>query len=144
MSPRARGATGSRLSLIRTPDQRLRVFVSSSLQELAAERGVVRAAIEQLRLAPVMFEFVGIYWQHYGWVGPEMDIEVRDRFGGSGLRPWPWAAQAEQPTIEQAKALLPGGEYTAQLATGRSQTIDEALAAATPILQDPQQPAAAR
>jgi len=35
------------LSLIRTPDQRLRVFVSSSLQELAAERGVVRAAIEQ-------------------------------------------------------------------------------------------------
>ena len=33
---------GSRLSLIRTPDQRLRVFVSSSLQELAAERGVVR------------------------------------------------------------------------------------------------------
>ena len=68
---------------------------------------------------------------------------VRDRFGGSGLRPWPWAAQAEQPTIEQAKALLPGGEYTAQLAAGRSQTIDEALAAATPILQD-RQPAAAR
>ena len=69
--------------------------------------------------------------------------EVRDRFGGSGLRPWPWAAQAEQPTIEQAKALLPGAEYTAQLAAGRSQTIDEALAAATPILQD-RQPAAAR
>jgi tetratricopeptide (TPR) repeat protein len=62
--------------------------------------------------------------------------EVRDRFGGSGLRPWPWAAQAEQPTIEQAKALLPDGEYTAQLAAGRDQTIDEALAAATPILQD--------
>ena len=45
-----------RSAAIRTPDQRLRVFVSSSLQELAAERGVVRAAIEQLRLAPVMFE----------------------------------------------------------------------------------------
>jgi hypothetical protein len=30
------------LVLIRTPDQRLRGFVSSSLQELAAERGVVR------------------------------------------------------------------------------------------------------
>jgi hypothetical protein len=67
--------------------------------------------------------------------------EVRDRFGGSGLRPWPWAAQAEQPTIDQAKALLPGGEYTAQLAAGRSQTIDEALAAATPILQDRPPPA---
>jgi hypothetical protein len=41
---------------IRTPDQRLRVFVSSTLGELNAERGAARAAIEQLRLAPVMFE----------------------------------------------------------------------------------------
>jgi hypothetical protein len=67
---------------------------------------------------------------------------VRDRFGGSGLRPWPWAAQAEQPTIERAAALLPGGEYAAQLAAGRSQTIDDALTAAQPILQDQQQAAA--
>jgi predicted ATPase len=88
-------ADGSRWSGIRTPDQRLRVFVSSTLQELAAERSAVRAAIEQLRLAPVMFEsgarshppravyrayleqsdiFVGIYWQQYGWVGPGMTI----------------------------------------------------------------------
>src|SRR5262245_32791315 len=82
-------------SAIRTPDQRLRVFVSSTLEELAAERGAAREAIEQLRLAPVMFEsgarahppqavyrayleqsdiFVGIYWQRYGWVGPGMTI----------------------------------------------------------------------
>ena len=80
---------------IRTPDQRLRVFVSSTLKELAAERAAARAAIEQLRLAPVMFEsgarvhppqavyraylgqsdiFIGIYWQRYGWVGPGMTI----------------------------------------------------------------------
>jgi predicted ATPase len=80
---------------ILTPDQRPRVFVSSALEELAAERGAARAAIEQLRLAPVMFEsgarahppqevyraylaqsdiFVGIYWQRYGWVGPGMTI----------------------------------------------------------------------
>jgi predicted ATPase len=80
---------------IRTPDQRLRVFVSSTLDELAAEREAARAAIEQLQLAPVMFEsgarphpaqsvyrayleqsdiFVGIYWQRYGWVGPGMAI----------------------------------------------------------------------
>ena len=71
-------------SAIRTPDQRLRVFVSSTLEELADERRAARAAVEQLRLAPVMFEsgarahppqevyraylvqsdiFVGIYWQ---------------------------------------------------------------------------------
>jgi predicted ATPase len=86
---------GPRQPVIRTPDQRLRVFVSSALDELAAERGAVRAAIEQLRLSPVMFEsaarahppqavyrayleqsdiFVGVYWQRYGWTGPGMTI----------------------------------------------------------------------
>jgi hypothetical protein len=77
--------------VIRTPDQRVRVFVSSTLRELAAERGAVRDAVTSLRLVPVMFElgarpypprpvyrayiaqsqvFVGIYWQSYGWVAP--------------------------------------------------------------------------
>ncbi len=42
--------------VIYTPDQRLRVFVSSTLQELADERKAARDAIERLRLAPVMFE----------------------------------------------------------------------------------------
>lgn len=80
---------------IRTPDQRVRVFVSSTLEELAPERQAVQDAITQLRLTPVLFElgarpfaprelyqayleqsdiFVGIYWQRYGWVAPEMDI----------------------------------------------------------------------
>jgi len=78
-----------------TPDQRVRVFVSSSLRELAAERQAVRDAVTRLRLVPVMFElgarphppqrvyraylaqsqvFVGIYWQSYGWVGPGEQI----------------------------------------------------------------------
>jgi predicted ATPase len=77
--------------VIRTPDQRLRVFVSSTLQELAAERQAVQDAVTRLRLVPVMFElgarphpprqvyraylaqsqvFVGVYWQSYGWVAP--------------------------------------------------------------------------
>ena len=47
--------TGTQRSAIRTPDQRLRVFVSSTLVELAAERSAARTAIEQLRLAPVIF-----------------------------------------------------------------------------------------
>ena len=42
--------------VIRTPDQRLRVFVSSTLQELAVERQAVRDAVTRLRLVPVMFE----------------------------------------------------------------------------------------
>lgn len=81
--------------IIRTPDQRLRVFVSSTLQELGPERVAAREAIERLRLVPVMFElgarphppqelyrayleqshiFVGLYWQRYGWVAPGMDV----------------------------------------------------------------------
>jgi hypothetical protein len=77
--------------VIRTPDQRVRVFVSSALRELAAERRAVRDAVTSLRLVPVMFElgarpypprpvyraylaqsqvFVGIYWRSYGWVAP--------------------------------------------------------------------------
>jgi Domain of unknown function (DUF4062) len=77
--------------VIRTPDQRVRVFVSSTLGELAAERQAVRDAVTALRLVPVVVElgarphpprqvyetylaqsqvFVGIYWQSYGWVAP--------------------------------------------------------------------------
>src|SRR5688572_28857739 len=86
---------GAQQSVIRTPDQRIRVFVSSTLRELADERRVVRSAIERMRLAPVMFElgarahpprelyrsylaqsdvFVGIYGDSYGWVAPEEKI----------------------------------------------------------------------
>jgi hypothetical protein len=43
-------------SYISTPDRRVRVFVSWTLQELAAERAAARAAITGLHLAPVMFE----------------------------------------------------------------------------------------
>ena len=81
--------------MIRTPDQRLRVFVSSTLQEMAPERAAVKEAITRLRLVPVMFElgarphppadlyqayldqshvFLGLYWERYGWVAPDMDI----------------------------------------------------------------------
>ena len=42
--------------VIRTPDRRLRVFVSSTLGELAAERRAVAWAKAALRLSPVMFE----------------------------------------------------------------------------------------
>jgi hypothetical protein len=38
--------------VIRTPDQRLRVFVSSTLQEVVDERKAAREAITHLRLAP--------------------------------------------------------------------------------------------
>ncbi|MFL5399148.1 MAG: DUF4062 domain-containing protein [Myxococcales bacterium] len=92
----------SNAAAIRTPDQRLRVFVSSTLTELAEERAAVARAISALRLTPVLFElgaqshpprelyraylahsdiFIGLYWQRYGWIGPELDISgLEDEF----------------------------------------------------------------
>jgi tetratricopeptide (TPR) repeat protein len=55
---------------------------------------------------------------------------VRDHFG---LKPWPCVTQTERRTIQRTTALLSDGEYTAQLAAGRSQTIEDALTAALPI-----------
>src|SRR5215472_17502299 len=94
---------------IRTPEQRVRVFVSSTLDELAAERAAAREAISQLRLTPVFFEsgarpypprelyqaylaqsdiFVGLYWQRYGWVAPSMQVSgLEDEYQLAGAKP---------------------------------------------------------
>ena len=102
------GLMGTR-DVIHTPDQRLRVFVSSTLQELADERRAVRGAVTRLRLVPVMFElgarphpaqslyraylaqsqvFVGIYWQNYGWVAPGKQISgLEDEYRLSAALP---------------------------------------------------------
>src|SRR5215471_9756875 len=91
-----------RAGLILTPDQRVRVFISSTLGELAAERAAARRAVARLHLVPVWYEsgarphppravyrayldqsqvFVGIYWQRYGWVAPGMGISgLEDEF----------------------------------------------------------------
>ena len=95
---------------IRTPDQRLRMFVSSTLGELAKERRAVRMAIEALRLTPVMFElgvcahpplvalpglsrpddiFLGIYWERYGWVAPAESISGLEDESHSRVRSRP-------------------------------------------------------
>ena len=108
--------------VIRTPDQRLRVFVSSTLQELAAERQAVRNAVTRLRLVPVMFElgarphpprqvyrsylaqsqvFVGVYWQSYGWVAPGEQV--------SGLED-EYLLSAGLPRLIYVKSPAPGRE----------------------------------
>jgi predicted ATPase/class 3 adenylate cyclase len=88
--------------VILTPDQRVRVFISSTLGDLAGERAAARRAIGRLHLVPVWYEsgarphpprsmyraylaqsqvFVGIYWQRYGWVAPGMEISgLEDEF----------------------------------------------------------------
>ncbi|KAF2412254.1 hypothetical protein B1729_16040 [Microbacterium sp. B35-04] len=114
--------------MIRTPDQRIRVFVSSTLRELGDEREAVRSAIERLRLAPVMFElgarphpprdlyrsylaqsdvFIGIYGASYGWVAPGEEV--------SGLEDEYNLAAAEMPKLIYVKDADPRDERLTQL-----------------------------
>lgn len=109
--------TGTAPASIRTPDQLLRVFVSSTLRELADERRAVRTAVQRMRLAPVMFElgarphpprdlyraylqrseiFLGIYWRRYGWVAPDETV--------SGLEDEYNLAPAEMPRLIYIKS----------------------------------------
>src|SRR5437764_9500543 len=113
--------------VIRTPDQRVRVFVSSTLDELAPERAAAREAITQLRLTPVFFEagarpypprelyraylaqsdiFLGLYWQRYGWVAPDMQISgLEDEYQLSADKPrliyLKTPAQAREPGLQR-------------------------------------------
>jgi predicted ATPase/class 3 adenylate cyclase len=94
---------------ILTPDRRVRVFISSTLGELAPERDAVEAAVRTLRMTPVRFEvgarphrpdelyrsyldqsdvFVGIYWESYGWVAPGATVSgIEDELERSRGRP---------------------------------------------------------
>ncbi len=112
----------ARSAPIRTPDQRLRVFVSSTLRELEPERRAARAVIEGLRLAPVMFElgarphpprelyrsylaqsdvFVGIYGESYGWVAPGEEVSgLEDEYRLSGALPALIYVKAPAPARE--------------------------------------------
>ena len=113
---------------IRTPDQRLRVFVSSTLVELADERAAVARAISALGLTPVLFElgarphpprelyraylaqsdiFVGLYWQRYGWIGPDMEISgLEDEFRLSRSIPRLLYVKAPAPEREPRLAAM--------------------------------------
>jgi predicted ATPase/class 3 adenylate cyclase len=120
-SPRGEPAA-DRAAVILTPDQRVRVFISSTLEELAAERAAARRAIARLHLVPVWYEsgarphpprsmyraylkqsqvFVGIYWQRYGWVAPGMEI--------SGLED-EYRLAAGKPMLLYLKRPAPGQE----------------------------------
>ncbi|HET9755279.1 MAG TPA: DUF4062 domain-containing protein, partial [Candidatus Limnocylindrales bacterium] len=113
---------------IRTPDQRVRVFVSSALEELADERQAVRGAIETLRMTPVMFEqgarphppralyrayleqsdvFVGLYWERYGWVAPGEEMSgLEDEYMLSGDRPTLIYIKTPAPNREPRLSIL--------------------------------------
>ena len=129
--------------VIRTPDQRLRIFVSSTLRELEPERVAARRAIERLHLAPVMFElgarphpprelyraylaqsdvFVGVYWQQYGWIAPGEDI--------SGLEDEYRLAPQEMPKLIYVKQ---PAERDERLAALMARIRDDDTASYTPF-----------
>ena len=115
-------------AVIRTPDRRLRVFVSSTLGELAAERRAVSRAISALRLTPVMFElgarpyppaelyraylaqsdvFIGLYWQRYGQLVPGARVSgLEEEFELSGELPRLLYVKAPAPDREPRLADL--------------------------------------
>jgi len=116
--------------VIRTPDRRLRVFVSSTLGELADERRAVSRAIEALRLTPVMFElgarpypprevyqqylaqsdvFIGLYWQRYGQPAPGAQASgLEEEFELSGALPRLLYVKTPAPDLEPRLADLLG------------------------------------
>jgi predicted ATPase len=135
---------------IRTPDQRVRVFVSSTLDELAAERAAAREAITQLRLTPVLFEsgarpypprelyraylaqsdiFIGLYWQHYGWVAPDMTISgLEDEYQLAGDKPRLIYLKTPAPEREQGLQGLLDRIRTEEVASYQKFTTPEELA----------------
>src|SRR6266516_4817950 len=129
-SPRE-GSPAGRAAVILTPDQRVRVFISSTLGELAAERAAARRAITRLHLVPVWYEsgarphpprsmyraylaqsqvFVGIYWQRYGWVAPGMQISgLEDEFRLAAGKPKLLYLKRPAPDLEPRLAAMIDG-----------------------------------
>ena len=130
--------------MILTPDQRLRIFISSTL-DLSDERAAARRSIERLDLTPVMFEagarphppralyrayvehsdvFVAIYSRRYGWTAPGMDLSgLEDEFNLSAGKPRLVYIQANVEREPQLRAFLQrvrdGGSVVQALQVGR-------------------------
>ena len=137
-----------------TPDRRLRVFVSSTLRELALERMAAREAISSLRLAPVLFEqgarphaprdlyaayvdqcdvFIGVYWQSYGWIAPNAEISgLEDELGLARGKPMLLYVKEPAPEREERlSALISRIEDEAGSAYRTFSTADELRALVT-------------
>jgi predicted ATPase/class 3 adenylate cyclase len=125
-----------------TPDRRVRVFISSTLGELAPERDAVEAAVRTLRMTPVRFEvgarahrpddvyrsyldqsdvFVGIYWESYGWVSPGATVSgIEDELERSRERPQLIYVKEPAPNRDPALRALLEGIREGALTTYRS------------------------
>lgn len=108
------------------PEQRVRVFVSSTLGELKPERDQARQVIKDLALSPIMFEagarpypprdvyrsylrgshiFVAIYWESYGWIAPDMEVSgIEDELRiASAMSHMPRLVYVKQPAKRDSR-----------------------------------------
>lgn len=94
---------------ILTSDQRVRVFISSTIEELKEERTAAINAVQDLKLHPIFFEegarsnnprdvykalleqshiYIGIFWKEYGWIPPDGTISgIEDEYNLSERKP---------------------------------------------------------
>ena len=137
------------VSGVLTPDQRVRVFVSSTLGELRAERTAVGKIVkDDLDLYPVMFEagasphppreryramllqshiYVGIFWESYGWVAPDMDISgMEDEYNYSdGMTRLIYFKSPAPKQEERLQQLLKRMENESTFCYKRFETVEE-------------------
>jgi tetratricopeptide (TPR) repeat protein len=114
--------------------EKLQIFVSSTIEECAAERAVAKRAIESLNHDAILFEhigarsmppralylgkldqsdiFISIYRNNYGWVAPGSTISgIDDELRRSSQRGMPRLAYVLEPTQDrdpQLTAMLKG------------------------------------
>ncbi|MGB4850320.1 MAG: DUF4062 domain-containing protein [Saprospiraceae bacterium] len=135
-------------SPIKTPDQKLRVFISSTINELAEERRIAREAITRLTLTPVLFEmgarpyaprdlykayldqshiFIGIYWKSYGWIAPDMEISgLEDEYRLSRNKPsLIYIKRTTEPRDPALEKLIREMESTGSVSYQKFSTPDE-------------------
>jgi hypothetical protein len=111
--------------VIRTPDQRLRVLVSSTLGELADERQAVSGAISTLRLTPVMFE-LGARPRFAALAFAEGNHERAALLEGAaeglrqraGVRAWPVLRRPETELAEEVREALGADRFDQVFARG--------------------------
>lgn len=137
------------VSGILTPDQRVRVFISSTLGELRAERTAVGKIVkDDLDLYPVMFEagasphppreryramllqshiYIGIFWESYGWVAPDMDISgMEDEYNHSnGMTRLIYIKSPAPEREERLQHLLKRMENESTFCYKRFETVEE-------------------
>jgi tetratricopeptide (TPR) repeat protein len=137
-------------SPILTADQRIRLFVSSTIPDLKPERAATRAAIEDLKLHSVLFEpearphsaqdvyrallaqsqiYIGIFGTSYGYVAPDMNVSgIEDEYNlslSAGMPQFVYVKQTSEPRDERLDALLKRLRNSGNIVYSRFTTCEE-------------------